>query len=164
MLGCRKQIITASIVALVAVLALPSALAREPEERITESATRPFAIGESIRMDVELGPIRVVDLQVQRDERRLLDSVLPPRGGQSRFSWLEYTFYAENPSDNSWTVDAEVLLYDKNGAIIDEFDLDARVWRKRRDRVGTDFDIRRLAMNYVLPLIDRIEVRFTATR
>jgi hypothetical protein len=115
-------------------------------------------------MDVELGPIRVVDLQVQRDERRLLDSVLPPRGGQSRFSWLEYTFYAENPSDNSWTVDAEVLLYDKNGAIIDEFDLDARVWRKRRDRVGTDFDIRRLAMNYVLPLIDRIEVRFTATR
>jgi hypothetical protein len=122
----------------------------------TLTISKEFRVGSPIPIDATVGALRVVDLTVVRDERRLIDQVLPPRGGQSRFSWLDYRVVAENPASNSLNLAVTLRLLDENGAIIDEFEMRERVWRGRTEELS----LRRLTLNYVLPLIDRVELDF----
>lgn len=146
-----------SFLLLAATVATTAAVADEP---LIRTVRVPFALDESIRLDTTVGDLRIRDLRVSRDDRSLIDQVLPPRGGQSRFSWLEYAVYAENPSQTSQNLAVRVKLLDANGAVIDEFDFNGRVWRGRADLVK----LRRIALNYVTPLIKEVEVALTVTR
>lgn len=119
----------------------------------------PFSIDESIRLDTTAGELKIRDLRVKRDDRSLIDQALPPRGGQSRFSWLSYAIYAENTSAAASNLMARVKLFDANGAVIDEFEMRGRIWRGRAEIV----DLRRITLNYVIPLIHEVEIALTVT-
>jgi len=122
--------------------------------------TLDFALDRTIPLHVTVGDLEIRDLRITRDDRRLFDQVLPPRGGQSRFSWLQYAVFVENPADVSWNLGVRIRLLDRAGAIIDEFEFRERVWRGRAKKV----DLRRITLNYVIPLIDKVEITLTADR
>lgn len=140
--------------------AAPAAEAPTPAGQLLLSRVVPFQVDQPIKLDIVVGGLRVPDLRIQRDAGSLLDSVLPPRGGQDRFSWLRYTLAAENPGTSGWTLRARIRLLDKAGAIIDEFEYGKRVGAGRAKPV----DFRRLTLNYAVPMIDRVEVTLSAER
>jgi hypothetical protein len=120
----------------------------------------PFKIDDPIRLDVAVGTLRVPELRITRDDGSILDDLLPPRGGQSRFSFLRYAVSAENPSRQNWTLAVRVRLLDRNGAVVDEFEF-RRTIGDGRARV---IDLKRLTLNYAVPLIDRAEITLSAER
>ncbi len=129
-----------------------------PQGPLTASQTVPFKKDEPIRLDLAVGGLRVAELQVTGDEAGLLESLLPPRGGVSRFSWLRYTLSVENPGDVNWTPAARIRLLDKKGEVIDEFEFKGGVGAGRARPV----DLKRLTLNYIVPLIDRVELTLDA--
>ncbi len=142
-------------------LALPASLAATAAgETMIHSETVRFALDTTIPLPVKVGDLEVKELRITRSDQRLFDQVLPPRGGQSRFSWLEYAVLVENPADVSWNLSVRIKLLDRAGAIIDEFEFRERVWRGRAKKV----DLRRITLNYVIPLIDKVEITLTADR
>lgn len=120
----------------------------------------PFRQGETMRVDALVGPLRVPELRVTPDEANLLREFLPPRGGVKRFSYLRYSIAVENPTGTDWTLGARIRLLDRNGAVIDEFEFRGGVDGGRARLV----ELKRLTLNYVVPLIDRIELTMSAER
>lgn len=118
----------------------------------------PFRQDQPIKLDLNIGGLRIPDLRITKDEGTLIDSILPPRGGQSRFSFQRYALFAENPDNKSWRLSARVRLLDKNGAVIDEFEFRGTVRSGRAKAV----DFKRLTLNYVLPLVDKVELTLSA--
>ncbi|GAB4222176.1 MAG: hypothetical protein Kow0062_18340 [Acidobacteriota bacterium] len=153
----RSRALAAILLFAISVPCIPRALAGDT---MIHTATLRFALDKPLPLKVKVGDLEVRDLTITREERRLLDQVLPPRGGQSRFSWLHYAVHAENPADVSWNLAVRVKLLDRSGAIIDEFEFRERVWRGRARTV----DLRRITLNYVIPLIDKVEITLTADR
>ncbi len=145
-----------SVLLVIASTALAEAPA--PQGPLTASKTVHFKKDEPIRLDLAVGGLRVVELRITGDEAGLLESLLPPRGGVSRFSWLRYTLSVENPGDVNWTLAARVRLLDKKGEVIDEFEFKDGVGAGRARSV----DLKRLTLNYIVPLIDRVELTLDA--
>lgn len=142
------------LAALIAFLALP-ALAGD----LVQTATVDFAVGRPVKLDMMAGDLRISEFRILTDDRSLIESVLPPRGGQSRFSWLNYGVMVENATEKTWGVTIRIRLQDANGAVIDEFEFGGRVWRGRARTV----DLRRLTLNYAVPMIKKVEITLTAT-
>lgn len=145
----------------VGALVLSAALAAPPpvpHGPLLNNKTVSFRLDEPLKLDLAVGGLRVAELRIVHDEASLLDAVLPPRGGVTRFSWLRYTLYAENPGVDDWALAARIRLLDRKGEVIDEFEFRKGVGSGRARSV----DFKRLTLNYIVPLIDRIEVTLSA--
>ncbi|GEM_PF-6153712 len=125
---------------------------------LVASKTIPFALDKAARLDLTVGDLRVTTIQVVRDRKPLIRELLPPPGGESRFSWLRYTVFAENPGDRAWTLNVQVTLLDENDAVIDEFVFRKRIWRGR----AGEAQIRRITLNYAIPLVKKMKVTVSA--
>ncbi len=117
-----------------------------------------FSVGDAKSLDVSFAGLRVTEMTIAHADRPLLAGVLPPYGGKGRFSWLEYSVRVENPTEIKRRVAVQVRLIDANGAVIDEFSFDGSV-RRGRFRV---LDTRRLTLNYAVPLVEKVELVFSA--
>lgn len=126
---------------------------------LVQSTTVDFAVGKAFKLDLTAGDLRISEFRLLTDDKSLIESVLPPRGGQSRFSWLNYGLMVENATQKTWGITVRIRLLDANNAVIDEFEFGGRVWRGRARVV----DIRRLTLNYAIPLTKKIEITLTAT-
>ncbi len=149
-----RYLSAALLVFVLAALAAPPAAAAG----LVASKTVPFALDKPIELDLQVGDLRVTTMQVARDRRSLLRELLPPPGGETRFSWLRYTVYAENPGDRAWTLNVQVTLLDGNGAVIDEFVFRKRIWRGRAGQA----QLRRITLNYAIPLVKKMKVTVSA--
>ncbi|UCF68125.1 MAG: hypothetical protein JSV80_02160 [Acidobacteriota bacterium] len=117
-----------------------------------------FEIGARRALDATIGDLKVAHFAIERDSASLMEQLLPPRGGQSRYSWLRYVIEVDNPSELTWRLTARLRLLDENGAVIDEFEFRERL-RRRRARA---IEFRRIVLNYVVPLIDIVELTLVA--
>ncbi len=158
-----RMLFTLALIALAGLPALSQTTATTaavPAGSLIMSKTVPFKLDEPQKLDIAVGALRVPELRITREDGSLIDSVLPPRGGQTRFSYLRYALSAENPSKESWDLAVRVRLIDKNGAVIDEFEFKKGVSEGRARLV----DLKRLTLNYAVPLIDRVELTLSAER
>ncbi|MDQ7005684.1 MAG: hypothetical protein Q9Q40_00465 [Acidobacteriota bacterium] len=119
------------------------------------SARLDFVEGEALKVGLSAGSVRLTALKITADSQRLSDSLLPPRGGQQRYSWKRYEIHVENSGARAARVRVHLRLLDAQGAVIDEFTLSSRVARAR----VRAFSLRRLTLNYVVPLIRQVELR-----
>jgi hypothetical protein len=117
-----------------------------------------FRQGQSIDLGLEIGNLRVPQLQILPDDASMLDHLRASPGLEARFSWLRYGLYAENPSDESWKLEVQVRLLDDNDAVIDEFEFDGVV-RKGRTRL---IDNKRITLNYAIQYIETVELTVSA--
>jgi hypothetical protein len=155
MQGFRERVLTVAAVGLTLGLGLSAVLAEGlgPEKR-----TLDFQLGAPLTVDVTVGDLKVGQLTIARDDKNLLEQLLPSRGGQTRWSYLETTLFVANPSGKAQDLSARVRLLDANDAVIDEFEFDGRVWRGK----ARALKLRRLTLNYVIPLIKKVEVALIA--
>lgn len=144
---------------LAALLAAPGVPLLAAEEA-SRTVRRPFTADEPIALDLTVQGVRIPELRIAPTEGRLLDSVLPPRGGQRRFSYLAYRMYAENPVEDRARLRAHVRLLDREGRVIDEFGLTERIGKNRAETI----ELRRLTLDYVVPLIDEVELTVAVER
>lgn len=129
-----------------------------PAAAQTVTRTFPFDLKTPARLDLMVGEVKIIGFALERDVRDLTDFVLPPRGGETRFSWLLTTVQVENSSkEQSFNVKTRVRLLDQAGAVVDEYEFAGRSWRQK----VRDLTLKRLALNYVLPLIKQTEVTIT---
>jgi hypothetical protein len=117
-----------------------------------------FRQGQSIDLGLEVGNLRVPQLQILPDDASMLDHLRASPGLEARFSWLRYGLYAENPSDQSWKLEVQVRLLDDNDAVVDEFEFDGVV-RKGRTRL---IDNKRITLNYAIQYIETVELTVSA--
>ncbi len=123
-------------------------------EASIQTVKLPFEVGASHAVETRVGALRVTKMGIAPDNAPMFASLLPPRGGQSRYSWLSYSIRVENASDIRHRLGVRVRLLDKNGAVIDEFTFRGRVG-KGRYRV---LELRRLTLNYIISLVDAVEL------
>ena len=114
-----------------------------------------FVQGQETAVDLSVGSVRLTALKITADSRQMADSLLPPRGGQERYSWKRYEVHVENSEARRVRVEVHLRLLDAQGAVIDEFTLSSSV-RQGRAR---SFSLRRLTLNYVVPLIRQVAVQ-----
>ncbi len=143
---------------LIVLAVLLAAVVPAPAAGLVAARTVPFALDKATRLDLTVGDLRVTTIQVVRDRKPLIRELLPPPGGESRFSWVRYTVFAENPGDQAWTLNVQVTLLDENDAVIDEFVFRKRIWRGRAGQA----QIRRITLNYAIPLVKKMKVTVSA--
>lgn len=139
-------------------LALALATAPGLADDLIQSKTVEFRQGQSIDLGLEVGNLRVPQLQILPDDAGMLDHLRASPGLEERFSWLRYGLYAENPSDDSWKLEVQVRLLDANEAVIDEFEFDGLV-RKGRTRL---IDEKRVTLNYAIQYIEDVQITVSA--
>ncbi len=135
------------------------AAAPVPQGPLLQTKVVPFRVGESVPLGLVVGNLRVPEVTVTRDEANMVQEVVPPSGGSTRYSYLRYTIATENPSGRSWRLAARIRLLDRNGAVVDEFELTERIGKGRAEPVR----LKRLTLNYAIQYIDRMEVSFSAS-
>jgi hypothetical protein len=113
----------------------------------------PFDLKTPYRVDHDLGPVTVIGVAIESQDRSLIQQVLPPLGGQTRFRWLRTVVQVKNHSGDAHTVSIQVRLLDQHDAVIDEYAWRGKSWRGKTK----DFDLERLIMNYVLPMVKTAE-------
>ncbi len=143
--------------ALALLLVLVGAAANTHAETLTETVKLPFDLKTPYKLDVVLGPVRVNGAAMSREERRLVDVVMPPRGGQTRFGWLKTLVQVQNQGKDAYDVRVAVKLLDAAGAVIDEFEFGGKSWLGKT----REFTLTRLMLNYVVPLIKDVELTIT---
>jgi hypothetical protein len=143
---------------LLAALFASLALAPAAAEELIKTKSVEFRQGQSIDLGLQVGKLRVPQLQILPDDAGMLDHLRASPGLEERFSWLRYGLYAENPGDQSWKLEIQVRLLDANGAVVDEFDFDGVV-RKGRTRL---IDKKRVTLNYAVQYIDDVEITVSA--
>jgi len=121
---------------------------------LIQSSRHPYQLGQTTQVDVSVGELRVNELSIIEVGQPVFASLLPPHGGQSRFSWVRYGLRVENGSEARHKLAVRVRLLDKNGAVIDEFEFRGSV-RKGHYRV---LELKRLTLNYIVPLVDALEL------
>ena len=114
----------------------------------------PFQQNAALAVGTTVGGIEVRDLEIRRADKTPFNRV---RGGESRYSWFEYDLRVQ-PNEGARTFRVVYRLYDANDAIIDEFEVDERVWRKKAQVISD----RRITLNYIVPLVREVEVTVTA--
>lgn len=114
--------------------------------------------GQAITLSATLGGVRATELRITADEQRMTDPLLPPHGGQSRFSWRRYDLHLENSTGQRQRVKVLLRLLDESGAVIDEFRVRGSLSKGRTKKLS----LRRLTLNYVVPLIAKVEVTLEA--
>ena len=118
----------------------------------------PYQEGQAIRLSADLGGVRATELRITPDQQRMTDPLLPPHGGQSRFSWRRYDLHLENSTGERKRVKVLLRLLDGSGAVIDEFRLEGSISKGRTKKIS----LRRLTLNYAVPLIAKVEVSLEA--
>ena len=151
-------LVTAAVLSHLALAADPPPAPAGPGGPLVLTKTVPFRQHEPIKLGLAAGGLRLGELTISPTEGTLLDSALPPRGGQESFSWLKYAVAAENPGGEDWWLAVRVRLLDKKGVVIDEFDFRRGVAAGR----ARSLDFKRLTLNYVVPLIDKVELALSA--
>ncbi len=121
---------------------------------LIQTAMLPFELGRTTPVALTVGALRVNELTVSEADQPVFASLLPPHGGQSRYSWILYGVRAENSSERRHKLAARVRLLDKNGAVIDEFEFRGSV-RAGHYRV---LELKRLTLNYIKSLVDHVEL------
>jgi hypothetical protein len=125
---------------------------------VRETFKLPFDLRTPYKLDRKVGKLQIAGVVISREERRLVDAVLPPRGGQERFSWLRTVVQVQNTDHaDAHDVRFALRLLDGAGAVIDEFEFGGKAWLAKT----RDFALTRLAMNYVLPLVKSVELTVT---
>lgn len=143
--------------ALALLLVLAGAAADTQAETLSETVKLPFDLKTPYKLDLVLGPVQVNGASISREERRLVDAVLPPRGGQTRYGWLKSLVQVQNQGKDAYDVRVAVKLLDAAGAVIDEFEFGGKAWLGKT----RDFTLTRLVLNYVVPLIKQVELTVT---
>ena len=139
-----------AFVALILVAAILPAAAQSK----TYTIRLPFQQGTALKIDTTLSGVSVADLKIRRDNKSPFDQV---RGGESRYSWFEYDLRLQ-PNEGARNMRVIFRLYDANDAIIDDFELNKRVWRDKEQVISA----RRITLNYIVPLVKEVEVTITA--
>jgi hypothetical protein len=125
--------------------------------------TVPYKTGQLINLNAQVGPVRVakVELSEPRGGGSVKDSIvgrIRGGGGSSETqSTIRASFDAENPEDEEWVVTFTLDFLDSRGRLID------RVSRSQGfEGEAKVFDLDHQILTYVLPMIDRVEVRLEA--
>ena len=145
----RLVLRTALVVLVLAAAALPAAAQSK-----TYTIRLPFQQGAALKVDTAVSGVNVADLEIRRDNKSPFDQV---RGGENRYSWFEYALRVQ-PTEGARNLRVIFRLYDANDAIIDDFELNKRVWREREQVI----DVRRITLNYIVPLVKEVEVTISA--
>ena len=156
--GCLALLVAMAVLAPPAVAADPAPAPAGPDGPLVQAKTVPFRQNEPIKLGLAAGGLRLGELTISPTEGTLLDSALPPRGGQESFFWLKYSLAAENPGAEDWWLAVRVRLLDRKGVVIDEFEFRRGVSAGR----ARSLDLKRLTLGYVIPLIDKVELALSA--
>ena len=139
-----------ALVTLVLVAAMLPAAAQSQ----TYTIRLPFQQGTALKIDTAVSGVNVSHLEIKRDNKSPFDRV---RGGESRYSWFEYDLRVQ-PNEGARNVRVIFRLYDANDAIVDDFEINKRVWRAKEQVIDT----RRITLNYIVPLVKEVEVTISA--
>ncbi|MFN7966858.1 MAG: hypothetical protein U0V87_14340 [Acidobacteriota bacterium] len=138
-------------------LVVAGTVATTHAETLSQTVKLPFDLRTPHKLDLVMGPVRVNGASITQEDRRLVDVVLPPRGGQTRFGWLKTLVQVQNQGKDAYDVRIGVKLLDAAGAVIDEFEFGGKSWLGKT----REFTLTRLTLNYVMPLIQTVELTVT---
>ncbi len=145
--------------AVLSLAVLPPFATGEESSPLRRTLSLDYAPGTSTQVEIQVGDLRVSQFGIKRDAGPLIQFVETPRGAKSRWSWTSYSLFVENPTAKRARVGAKVRLLDGNGAVVDEFEFSGTIWRGRSKTI----DLKRLTLNYAIPLIKKVEIEISAS-
>ena len=157
----RKLMILGVFCLTVLAAALPAGA--EDEGSLRFEKTISYRTDKLIDLGAKVGPVRVAKVELSEPKGgSVRDSIVGRiRGGgggsAETQSTIRASFDAENPQDEEWVVTFTLDFLDKNGKLIDRA-VKSQGLEGEAKVVQVDHSI----LTYVLPMIDRVEVRLEA--
>ena len=157
----RKLIISGLLTLLVALAAAaPAAWAQEGRSLRFEKTLK-YQTGKLIDLDATVGPVRIAKVELSQPTGGSGASSIMGRirgGGSSETqSTIRASFDAENPEEDEWVVTFTLDFLDSKGRLIDRV-----VSKEGLEGEAKVVNVDHQILTYVLPMIDRVEVKLEA--
>lgn len=156
----RKLILSGLLILLVALAAaVPSSEAQEGRSLRFEKTIK-YQTGKLIDLNATVGPVRLSKVELSQPSGGSAASVIGRiRGGGSSEtqSTIRASFDAENPEEDEWVVTFTLDFLDSKGRLIDRV-----VSKEGLEGEAKVVNVDHQILTYVLPMIDRVEVKLEA--
>lgn len=155
----RKGMISGLFALLVVTAALAPAGAQEGRSLRFEKTIK-YQTGKLIDLNATVGPVRVAKVELSQPTGGGAGSVIDRiRGGGSpeTHSTIRASFDAENPEEDEWVVTFTLDFLDSRGRLIDRV-----VGKEGLEGEAKVVNVDHSILTYVIPMIDRVEVKLEA--
>lgn len=155
----RKMKISGLFALLVLTAALAPVGAAEQRSLRFEKTIK-YQTGKLIDLNATVGPVRVAQVELSQPGSGGAGSIVDRiRGGGSpeTHSTLRASFDAENPEEDEWVVTFTLDFLDSRGRLIDR-----AVGKEGLEGEASVVKIDHQILTYVLPMIDRVEIKLEA--
>jgi hypothetical protein len=154
----RKTLLSGLFALLALAVVLTPAGAQERRSlRFEKTVT--YKTGRLIDLNATVGPVRIANVQFSepRGGGTVVDRIRSGGGPSETETLIQASFDTENPEEEEWVVTFTLDFLDSRGRLID------RVVESEGFEGESDvFEVNHAILTYVLPLIDRVEVRLEA--
>jgi len=158
---------TMKITGLVALLVLAAALApagAAEQRSLRFEKTLRYQTGKLVDLNATVGPVRIAQVELSQPSGSggaagsIVDRIRGGGGGSSdTHSTIRAAFDAENPEEEEWVVTFTLDFLDSRGRLIDR-----AVGKEGLEGEAKVIKVDHQILTYVLPMIDRVEVKMEA--
>lgn len=155
----RKQMISGLFALLVLSAALAPAAAQEARSLRFEKTIK-YQTGKLIDLNATVGPVRIAKLELSQPgggSGSIMGRIRGGGGPSETESTIRASFDAENPEEDEWVVTFTLDFLDSKGKLIDR-----AVGKEGLEGEAKVVEIDHAILTYVLPMIDRVEVKLEA--
>jgi hypothetical protein len=155
----RKRMISGLFALLVFTAALAPAGAQEARSLRFEKTIK-YQTGKLIDLDATVGPVRIAKVELSQpggDSGSIMGRLRGGGGSSETQSTIRASFDAENPEEDEWVVTFTLDFLDSKGKLIDRV-----VGKEGLEGEAKVVDVDHSILTYVIPLIDRVEVKLEA--
>lgn len=146
---------------LFALLVLAAALAGAAESRsLRFEKNVNYQTDKLINLDATVGPVRIAEVEFSQPSGgsgSIVDRIRSGGGSSETQSTLRASFDAENPEEDEWVVTFTLDFLDSKGRLIDR-----AVGKQGLEGESMVVKVDHQILTYVIPLIDRVEVKLEA--
>lgn len=155
----RKITISGLFALFVLAAALAPAGAQEGRSLRFEK-TVSYKTGKLIDLNAAVGPVRIAKVELSQpsgSSGSIVDRIRSGGGSSETQSTIRASFDAENPDEDEWVVTFTLDFLDSRGRLIDR-----AVGKEGLEGEAKVVKVDHQILTYVLPMIDRVEIRLEA--
>lgn len=119
-----------------------------------------YQTGKLIDLNATVGPVRIAKVELSQptgSSGSIMNRIRSGGGSSETQSTLRASFDAENPGDEEWVVTFTLDFLDGKGRLIDRV-----IAREGLEGEAKVVDVDHSILTYVIPMIDRVEVKLEA--
>lgn len=158
----RKLIISGLLTLLVALAAAAPAVWAQEGRSLRFEKTLKYQTGKLIDLNATVGPVRISKVELSQPSggsgaSSIMGRIRSGGGSSETQSTIRASFDAENPEEDEWVVTFTLDFLDSKGRLIDRV-----VSKEGLEGEAKVVNVDHQILTYVLPMIDRVEVRLEA--